>query len=55
MHRTSFTRAGVGLPIVAEFGVGAELGILDRNSQSELLATSHRFSQLRIFLIGPSY
>lgn len=53
-HRTSFTRAGIRLPIAGEFGVGGDLGILGRNSRSGLSAAGHRFSRLRIYLIGPS-
>jgi hypothetical protein len=54
IHRTSFMRVGLRVPVVGEFGVGADLGILGRNSRYELPATSLRMSRMRIYLIGPS-
>lgn len=55
VHRATFTRAEVQVPVAAGVGVGADLGIWGRDSRYDgLPPANHRVSRMRIYLVGPS-
>jgi hypothetical protein len=55
VHRASFTRAEVHVPVAVGIGVGADLGIWGRDSRYDRMpAANQRVTRVRIYLVGPS-
>jgi hypothetical protein len=55
VHRATFTRAEVQIPVAVGIGVGADLGIWGRDSRYDRLPPANqRVTRVRIYLVGPS-
>ena len=55
VHRATFTRAELQVPVAAGVGVGADFGIWGRHSRYDgLPPANQQVSRMRVYLVGPS-